>query len=151
MWVHHYLFGSGSGSRSGSRSFHQQAKKIRKTFIFTILRHLFDFLSLRTAVNVPWKSNKQRNFRKNLFFCWHLVSHWRKKQIPDPDLYVSGTYLGIRIRIRSVPKCHGSIALFKNENWRGVNLLERRVGCIRCQETVRVRTQALPSLHTHTA
>jgi hypothetical protein len=28
-------------------------KKLRKTFIFTILRHLFDFLSLRTAVNVP--------------------------------------------------------------------------------------------------
>jgi hypothetical protein len=59
----------GSGSviilyRSGS--FHPQAKKIRKTLISTtgILWLLFVFLYVRTDVNMPSKSNKQKNFDK---------------------------------------------------------------------------------------
>ncbi len=85
--IRHYLYGS------GSRSFHQQAKKVRKTLIPVFLL-LFDFLSLKTDVNVSSKSNKPKHFRKKLIYCWHLVSHWRGKQDPDPKLVV-------RIRIRT--------------------------------------------------
>jgi hypothetical protein len=95
----------------------------------------------------PEKVISKETLEKTYFF-WHLVSHRRKKQVADPDLYVNGTDLGIRIRTK-MSRIHNIV--FKSENWRGMNLLERRVGCTRCQETVRVRTQALPSLHTHTA
>ncbi len=72
-------FGSGSvcfwppGSvshRYGSdsaESFDHQAKMVRKTFIFTVLRLLCDFLSLKNDVNVPSKSYKQKNLKKILF------------------------------------------------------------------------------------
>ncbi len=72
----HYLYGSGSGS------FHLQAKKVKEK---------------------PWfLSNKQKNFEKNNF-CWHLVSHWRKKAL-------SWSKAGSRLvsqwcGIGSVPKC----------------------------------------------
>ncbi len=83
----------------------------RKKVIKTLNLQFFDFfyfLSLKTDVNVPHsKSNKQTKYGKKLFFCWHLVSHWRKKQYPDPE--VSGTDLWIWIRIHN--KCHGSTAL----------------------------------------
>jgi hypothetical protein len=49
--IRHHLYGSGSGS------FHQQAKKERKTLISTFLLLLFDFLSSKTDVNVSSKSN----------------------------------------------------------------------------------------------
>ncbi len=54
----------GSGSRSGSGSFYYQAKIVRKTLIPTALWLLFDFLSSKKYVNVPSKSNKQKNFLK---------------------------------------------------------------------------------------
>ncbi len=57
-----YVFGP-----PGSGSFHHQEKKSKK----------------KTYVNVSSKSNKQKNLEKNAF-CWHLVSHWRKKQDLDP-------------------------------------------------------------------
>ncbi len=41
-------------------------KKIRKTLIPTVLRLLLDFLSLKNDVNVPSKSNKQKNFLKQI-------------------------------------------------------------------------------------
>ncbi len=41
------------GSGSGSGSLHQQAKKLRKTLIFTVLRLVRDLLSLKTDENVP--------------------------------------------------------------------------------------------------
>jgi hypothetical protein len=54
------------GSESGS--FYHQAKIIYiKTFIPTVwslLSLLYDFLSLKIDVNVPLKSNKQKNFLK---------------------------------------------------------------------------------------
>jgi hypothetical protein len=46
---------------SGSGSFHQQAKIVRKTLIPTVL----EFLSLKNDLNVPSKSNKQKNFFLN--------------------------------------------------------------------------------------
>ncbi len=46
--------------RSGS--FYHQAKIVRKTLILTVLRRLYDFLSLKNVENVPSKSNKQNNW-----------------------------------------------------------------------------------------
>ncbi len=50
----------------GSGSFYHQAKKVRKTLIPTVLWLLLDFLSLKNDVNVPSKSNKQKNCLKML-------------------------------------------------------------------------------------
>ncbi len=58
---------SGFGSRSVS--FYQKPKIVRKTLIPTLLWLLLDFLSLENDVNVPSKSNKQKNvFKKVSFF-----------------------------------------------------------------------------------
>ncbi len=81
----------------GSGSCHHQAKKVRKTMISTVLWLLYDNLSLKNDVNVPLKSNKQKNL---LFFCWRLEGHWRKEQDPDPDPLVRGMDLRIRIRTK---------------------------------------------------
>ncbi len=51
--VHHYLYGSGS--------FNHQAKIVRKTLISTVFLLLYDFLSLKSDLNVPSKSNKKNN------------------------------------------------------------------------------------------
>jgi hypothetical protein len=53
-----YLYGSGS--------FNQQAKKLRKALISTVLRLLYDFLSLKN--DVPSKRKKHRNLKKKFFF-----------------------------------------------------------------------------------
>jgi hypothetical protein len=63
------------GPGPGSGFFNQQAKKVRKTLIFTILMLLYDFLSIKTDINVPSISKKQKNFGKKHIFCWFLVSH----------------------------------------------------------------------------
>ncbi len=63
-----------SGSKSGSGSFYRQAKIVRKTLIPTVLWLLLDFLSLKNDVNVPSKSNKQKNFIKKICF---LLASWR--------------------------------------------------------------------------
>ncbi len=53
---------------------------------FTILWHHFDFSSLKTDVNVPTKSNKQKNFeKKKLFFVDILSATDEKKQDLDPE------------------------------------------------------------------
>jgi hypothetical protein len=57
--IRHYLYGS--GSESGS--FHQQ-KKVRKPRFLLFCDFFFDYLSLKTDVNVPSKINKQKNFEK---------------------------------------------------------------------------------------
>ncbi len=67
---------SGSGSTSqryGSGSFYHQAKIVRKTLIPPVLWLLLDFLSLKNDVNVPSKSNKQKNFIKISL----LLASWR--------------------------------------------------------------------------
>ncbi len=58
-------------------------KKSKKTLISTILLLLFDFSSKKTDVNLPSKSNKQ----KNLASCQPVT----KKQDPDPDPYQNFT------------------------------------------------------------
>jgi hypothetical protein len=73
-----YVFGppgSGSGSintryGSGSGSFCQQAKTVRKSLIPTVLLILLDVLSFKIDVNVPLKStgNKQKNWFKKIIF-----------------------------------------------------------------------------------
>ncbi len=55
------MYGSGSGS------FHNKLTKARKTLTSTIFYFFLDFLSLKTDVNVPSKSNKQENFEKAYF------------------------------------------------------------------------------------
>ncbi len=90
--------GSGSGSispRYGSGSFYLQAKLVRKTLIPTILWLLYDFLSLKSDVNVTLKSNN----KKTLKFFSHLDGHLRK----------AGS-VSQRCGSRSVPVpiCHGS-------------------------------------------
>jgi hypothetical protein len=45
---------------SGFRSFYHQAKIVKKTLIPTVLRLLYDFLSMKNDINVPSKSNKQK-------------------------------------------------------------------------------------------
>ncbi len=67
-----YVFGPpGSGSNStrywygsGSGSFYNKAKVVRKTLIPPVLRLFFDFLSLKNDVSVASKCNKQKNFEK---------------------------------------------------------------------------------------
>jgi hypothetical protein len=52
-----YVFGP-----PGSGSFYQQAEIVRKTLISTGLLLLLDSSSFKNDVNVPSKSNKQKNF-----------------------------------------------------------------------------------------
>jgi hypothetical protein len=47
-------------------------KLVRKTLIPTVLRLLFDFLSLKNDVNVVSKSNMQDG-NKKLFFFWFII------------------------------------------------------------------------------
>ncbi len=63
-----YVFGhpgSGSGSisqRYGSGSFYHKAKTVKLTNLIPTVCDFFYFLSLKNDVNVPSKSNKQKNF-----------------------------------------------------------------------------------------
>ncbi len=73
-----YVFGRpGSGSisqRNRSGSFCHQAKLVTKTLISIVLWLLLNFLSLKNYVNVPLKSNKQKNFFKKLVL---LLASWK--------------------------------------------------------------------------
>jgi hypothetical protein len=53
--------GSGSGSRFGTGSFYHQAKVVRKTLNSLFCDFFMTFYSLKNDVNVPSKSNKQKN------------------------------------------------------------------------------------------
>ncbi len=100
-----YIFGPpGSGSGpinqrygSGSGSFYHQAKIVRKILIPTVLWLLFDFLSLKNDVNIPSKSNKQKNFFLNLFCVGNLMVNGENSRIR------------IRIRIWIISQRHGSV------------------------------------------
>ncbi len=86
---------------SGSGSFHQQAKKSKKNLDFYYFLLLLEFLPSYTDVNVPSKSNKQKNLRKkNLFFVGFLTATDEKSRI-WVQIFGSG----------SIPKCHGSTTL----------------------------------------
>ncbi len=85
-----YAFGP-PGSGSGSS---------KKNLIPIVLWLLFDFLSLKNYVNVPSKSNKQKNlFKKNVL----LLASWRsmtKIAGSGSITVVRGMDPGIQIRIR---------------------------------------------------
>ncbi len=77
-------------------------QKVWKTLISTILWLLFDFLSIKTDVNVPSKT-----MRNKLIFCWHLVSHWRQTQY---RIWIQIRKSVVQIRgSGSGAKWHGSI------------------------------------------
>jgi len=72
---------------------------------------------MKTDVNVPSKSNKQKNFLLKLRFCWCLEGQWRKQEWgsgsgtgpdpnPDPDQLVRGRIRGSGSG--SSPNCHGT-------------------------------------------
>ncbi len=70
-----YVFGppgSGSISRHGSGSFYHPEKIVRNTLIPTVLRLLFDFLSLKNDVYVPSKKVIGGKLLIKLLFCWRL-------------------------------------------------------------------------------
>ncbi len=101
-----FVFGSprsGSGSisqRYVSGSFYHQAKIVRKTLIPTVLRLLFDFLSLKNDANYLQKiGNKQKE--KNCF----VLASWRSMT----KIAGSGS--------ASVTKCHWSATLLKTHNY----------------------------------
>ncbi len=93
----------------GSGSFYHKIKIVRKTLIPmipTVMRHLYDFLSLQNDVNVPSKCNKQ----KNKFFVAVLTVIGENSKIQRK--------IQSRIRIRgsrsgSESKFHGSATLVK--------------------------------------
>ncbi len=92
--------GSGSFSqRYGSGYFHHPAKIVSKTLIPTVFWLSFDFLSLKNDVNVPSKSNKQKNFFLNSF----LLVSWRSMK----KIAGSGS-ISPRLWSGSVPKWYGS-------------------------------------------
>ncbi len=62
----------------GSRSLCQQAKTLRKNLDSPVLCFRFNLLSLKTDINVPSVSNKQKNVGEKLTFCWHLESHKKR-------------------------------------------------------------------------
>ncbi len=78
---------------------YHQAKIVWKTFIFTVLWLLYDFLSLKNYVNVPSKSNKQKNLRNKIFVCLCLQDHRRKWQDPDPLVRCMDPRIRIRTKI----------------------------------------------------
>jgi len=85
--------------------------KSKKNIDFYYFLLLFYFLSSKRC-NVPSKNNKQKNFEKKLFFCWHLVSHWQKGSIRSR--------IRIRIRIRkSGVQIRGSGSVPKIAHWSG--------------------------------
>ncbi len=85
-----------------SRSFHQQAKKSKKKSWFLLF---CDFFYLWKLLNLPSKSNQQiklgKKLSKELIFCWHLVSHWRQKQDPEPNPQIE---IGIRTKMSRIQK-----------------------------------------------
>ncbi len=74
-----------SGSDPGS--FYHQAKIVKETLIPTVLWLLVDFLSVENNVNVPSKSNKQ----KNIFLISFLFASWRSMTKIAGSLSESGS------------------------------------------------------------
>ncbi len=107
-----HVFGPpGSGSisqRYGSGSFYHSASKVRKTLISTVLRLIYDFLSLTNEINVPSNSNKQKLFFVDVLKVTDKNSRFR----------IRIHYLEEWIRESgSVPKFHGSATLEATSSW----------------------------------
>jgi hypothetical protein len=93
------------GIDPGYGSFSHQAKIVRKTLIPTVCDFFFD-LSLNNDVNVPSKSNEEKNFFFKLDFCWCLEGQEENSRIRihSSEAWIRGS--------GSTPKCHGSATLF---------------------------------------
>ncbi len=62
-------------------------KKLKKNLVSTNLRLLFDFLSMKTDINVPSRSNKQINFEEPYFLLAPYQPLAKKAGCrPNPDL-----------------------------------------------------------------
>jgi hypothetical protein len=59
----------------------QEAKKLKKTLISTVLWLHNDLLSVKTDVNIPTGSNMQKKLKKNLFFVGILKATEEKNRI----------------------------------------------------------------------
>ncbi len=79
----HMIFGP-----PGSGSFYHHAKIVKKNLDSYYFVTLYDFLSLKNDVNVPYLQKvsviSRKNCVKKSVFCWHLEGQWRKWQDPDP-------------------------------------------------------------------
>ncbi len=91
-----------------SGSVYQQTKIVRKTLIPTVMRLLYDFLSLKNDVNIPSKSTKQKNLEKNYFFV--DVLKVTDENMQDPDPLVRGMDQRIRIRTDFKPRSRSGSA-----------------------------------------
>jgi|688.fasta_scaffold2182613_1 hypothetical protein len=58
----------------GSGPFHLKAKNEKKTLISSVLRLLYDCLSLKNDLNVTSKKKKKK-LEKKIIFCWHPEGH----------------------------------------------------------------------------
>ncbi len=65
-------------------SINTQKIKEKNPLISTVLYLLCELLSLKTKVNVPTESNKEKNIEKNLYFVGILKVTDKKKRDPDP-------------------------------------------------------------------
>jgi hypothetical protein len=87
--------------------FYHSGKKVRKILISTILWFLFAFLSLKTDVIVPLKSNRQKHLGKKT--CFLLTSY-------QPLMEKKGS--GAVAESGSVLKCRGSVPKFTDsQHW----------------------------------
>ncbi len=86
-------------------------KKTRKTLISTIFLLFFTF-SFSTDLYVPSNSKQQNKLRNQVYFCWHLGSHW-------PNKLIRMCKAVVRIRIRpKMPRIHNTGRQYRRKNSR---------------------------------
>jgi hypothetical protein len=120
---------------------------------------LFDFLSLKNDVNVPTKSNKQKNFLKKLFFVGILKENDENSRIRIrthcSETWIRGSRSG------STPKCHGSATLLLRRKYFALlstSLIILWVYLVGLLDVAHLKVEAagggqqgrLPLLHLHT-
>ncbi len=113
-------------------------KNSMKNFDSLYFVTLFDFLSLKNYVNVPSKSNKQKNFYKNQFFVDILKVNDKNSRIRIRIHQLEAWIRGSRSGSGSTPKCHGSATLFLNLKFTfSVHFwLQIKLNCFICLDTV---------------
>jgi hypothetical protein len=96
------------------------SKKIRKALTSSSFLLFCDFfltfyLSRMMSMYLKKVINKKTSGKKLIVF-WHLVSYWRKKQVPDPQVSVTDP----RIRISTkMPRIYNTGFLRTNQSSRG--------------------------------
>ncbi len=85
------------------------SKNSKKNFDFYCFATFFDFLFLKNDINLPSKSNKQKNFSIYLVFFWRLESQWR---IENSRIRIHSSEASIRgSRSGSTTQFNGSATL----------------------------------------